>query len=60
MGDKVGTLEMRQREVLVCTACQVVICPYCYIEDGEIMYSNECQGHVENITDGCDHGEDEE
>jgi hypothetical protein len=55
------TLRNEERTVLVCTACGFVICPYCYIdEDGDLVGAAECQGHVENLTDDCDHGDEDE
>lgn len=54
-----NNLTNETREVLVCTACGEVICPHCYIdEDGDMVSSNMCQGHIENLTEGCDHGDD--
>lgn len=50
------TLVNMEATVLFCTKCQQVVCPYCYFdEDGELVESNLCQGHIGGCTDECDH-----
>lgn len=55
------TLVNQVRQVLFCISCEEVICPYCFIDDdGELVESNQCQGHLEDLTDECNHGGEEE